>query len=67
MARVSLSLYEEENLPVDLQDEQFTFGKVVYCTLGGFATPDMVCLQLSPAQVDAIAAAIEQYKRKEAA
>ncbi len=62
MARISLSLYEEEGLPVDIQGERFAFGEVVYFTLGGFGTPDMVCLHLSPAQLAAVGAAIAAYR-----
>jgi len=64
MARVSLSLYEEEGLPVDVQGERFAFGEVVYFTLGGFGTPDMVCLHLSPAQLTAVGEAIAAYLEK---
>lgn len=63
MARVSVSLFEEEGLPVDIQAERFAFGEVVYFTLGGLATADMVCLQLSPAQVAAVGEAIAAYRK----
>ena len=62
MARVSVSLYEEGDLPVDIQEERFAFGSVVYLTVGGFTTAEMVCMQLSPAQLSAVAAAIDAYR-----
>ncbi len=64
MARVSLSLYEEEGLPVEVQGERFAFGEVVYVTLGGFGTTDMVCVHLSPAQLAAVEEAIVAYRRE---
>ncbi len=64
MARVSLSLYEEEDLPVDVRGERFAFGEVVYFSLGGFGTADMVCLHLSPAQLAAVGEAIAAYHAK---
>ncbi len=64
MARISLSLYEEDGLPVEVKGERFAFGEVVYFTLGGFGTPDMVCLHLSPAQLAAIEAAVAAYREK---
>jgi hypothetical protein len=64
MARISLSLYEEEGLPVEVQGERFAFGEVVYFTLGGFGTADMVCLHLSPAQLAAVGAAIAAYQER---
>lgn len=66
VARVSLSLYEEEELPVDVREERFAFGAVVYFTLGGFGTADMVCLHLSPAQLAAVGDAIAGYRAKAA-
>lgn len=66
MARISLSLYEEEGLPVDIQGERFAFGEVVYFTLGGFGTSDMVCLHLSPAQLTVVGAAIAAYRERAA-
>lgn len=64
MARISLSLYEQGELPVSVQDEQFAFGKVIYFTLGGFGTADMVCLHLSSSQLEDVAAAIAVYKER---
>ncbi|MDR7867870.1 MAG: hypothetical protein RIN56_13760 [Sporomusaceae bacterium] len=66
MARISLSLYEEEGLPVEVQGERFAFGEVVYFTLGGFGTADMVCLHLSPAQLAAVGRAIAAYRERAA-
>ncbi len=66
MARVSLSLYEEAGLPVEVQGERFAFGEVVYVTLGGFGTPDMVCVHLSPAQLTSVEEAIAVYRREAA-
>ncbi|MDT8900796.1 hypothetical protein [Anaeroselena agilis] len=63
MARISMSLYEEAGLPVDVRGERFSFGEVVYFTLGGFGTSDMVCLHLSPAQVEAIGRAVAAYQK----
>lgn len=62
MARISLSLYEEEGLPVEVQGERFAFGEVVYFTLGGFGSTDMVCLHLSPGQLAAVGSAIAAYQ-----
>ncbi len=64
VARISLSLYEEEGLLVEVQGERFAFGEVVYFTLGGFGTPDMVCLHLSPAQLAAVGTAIAAYQAR---
>ncbi len=64
MARVSLSLYEEEALPVDIQGERFAFGEVVYFTLGGFGSADMVSLHLSPDQLAAVGEAIAAYRER---
>lgn len=66
MARVSVSLFEEEELPVDIQEERFAFGSVVYFTVGGFTTAEMVCMQLSPAQLTAVGTAIAAYRERAA-
>lgn len=58
-----MSLYEEDGLPVEVQGERFAFGEVVYVTLGGFGTADMVCVHLSPAQLTAVEEAIASYRR----
>jgi hypothetical protein len=65
VARISLSLYEEEGLLVEVQGETVRFRReVVYFTLGGFGTPDMVCLHLSPAQLAAVGTAIAAYQAR---
>jgi hypoxanthine phosphoribosyltransferase len=61
MARVSLSLFEEQSLPVDIRQEEFAFGEVVYLTVGGFGTADLICLHLSRSQLEVLRTAIETY------
>lgn len=51
MARLSVSLYEEERLPVEIYSENFEFGEIVFLTVGGFDNPDTVTFHLSPRQV----------------
>lgn len=66
MARVSLSLFEEQHLPVEVRQEDFAFGGIVYLTLGGFGTTDLVCLHLSLSQLAALQAAIETFQNEAA-
>ncbi|HMM20975.1 MAG TPA: hypothetical protein PKA10_09550 [Selenomonadales bacterium] len=61
MARVTAVFYETEELPVEIQTEQFSFGQVIYFTVGGFSAPDAVTLLLNPAQMAHIAAAVRIY------
>ncbi len=63
MARISLSLFEEKCLPVDVRREEFAFGEVVYLTVGGFGTADLICLHLSVSQLEKLQAAIEGFRR----
>lgn len=63
MARVSLSLFEEKCLPVDVRQEEFAFGGVVYLTVGGFGTADLICLHLSMSQLRALQTAIEDFRK----
>lgn len=64
MARVNVALYEEDGLPVEISRDSFSFGEVVYLTIGGVATADTVILHLSPGQLAVLAAAVGAYCRQ---
>ena len=61
MARVTAALYDERELPIEIQTEHFSFGQVVYFTIGGFSAPDTVTFLLNPSQLSIIAAAVQAH------